>query len=75
MSANIVKAKVLEPLTHHGRFYAKGMEIVLDPAVAFQLVTAGQVEIEPPGMPPEAPAKAAELAPVLKSGPFTRRGD
>lgn len=59
----MVKAKVLAPITHLGRWYEKGDMIEVDPPTAHQLVAAGVIAVA------IAPAPAAAAA-VKATGPL-----
>lgn len=60
----MVKARVIAPITHLGRAYAKGDPIEVDPGTAHQLVAAGVIALDPPPAAPVAkpapPAKGRE---------------
>lgn len=61
----MVKGKVIAPITHLGRSYAKGDVIEVDHGTAYQLVAAGVMSVETentpaPGKPAVAPAKGKE---------------
>lgn len=59
----MVKAKVLAPINHLGRNYAKGDSIEVDHGTAHQLVAAGVIAVVPET--PAAPAAAAKPSIVM----------
>lgn len=66
-----VKWVVLQAINHHGRDYAPGEAIDVDPSTAFQLVKAGVIEaaIEKPAPPAPRRSEPAPRAPEAKKAP------
>lgn len=72
-----MRHRVISPITHLGRSYAKGELIELQPFEAYQLIAAKVVELVPEPPPaPELPITRAELATkfVQVATPAIRKG-